>query len=280
MLTSSAAVYTPSSLEEALQARAAHPDAMILAGGTDVMVYLEAGAIQPPAFLDLWGCPGLRGIEARPDGSLRIGALTTWTDLARSPLVPAVMRDCARTIGAAQIQNRGTVGGNIANASPAGDSLPLWLVTDAVFVLASPKEERRVPAHQFFLGYRKTALARDELLIAVEVPALAGNILHYRKVGTRLAQAISKVVMAGRLRIADGRVAEARIAFGSVAPVPCRCPSVEAALTGQPLDPGAADAVTIDIRPIDDVRSNAVWRRKVARNILYTWLNSVAANQS
>src|SRR5688572_28475665 len=122
MKTSTASVLTPRSLGEALALRASNPTAMPLAGGTDVMVYLEAQSIDPPAFLDLWGLPELGGVTAT-----RIGAGATWTQVARCEALPAALRDCARTVGAAQIQNRGTVGGNIVNASPAGDSLPLWL---------------------------------------------------------------------------------------------------------------------------------------------------------
>lgn len=277
MHTSPAPVYRARTLAEAVALRAAHPTAMPLAGGTDVMVFLEAGAIHPPAFLDLWGCAELRGVSA--DGT-RIGAGTTWTDVARSPALPAALRECARTVGAVQIQNRGTVGGNIANASPAGDSLPLWLALDATFELVSVRGSRQVPASEFWLGYRRTALAPDELVAAVHLPtALTGPDappLHYRKVGTRLAQAISKVVLGARIGVVDGVVTEARIALGSVAPVPVRARSVEAALVGRPVDPAAAALVQADIAPIDDVRSNARFRRKVAENLVRGWLEQAA----
>lgn len=268
MLTSDARVYRAHTLADALALRAEHRHATVLAGGTDVMVSLELGAIHPDVVIDLWPCAELRGISA--DGR-RIGALTTWTDIARSTL-PEALRACARTVGAPQIQNRGTVGGNIVNASPAGDSLPMWLATDAEFELASVRGTRRVPASEFWLAYRKTALGADELLTAVHLPDLSADRLGYRKVGTRLAQAISKVVLAGRLRVQDGVVTEARVAFGSVAPIPVRARSVEAALVGRPVDVSAAEAVVADIAPIDDIRSTAEYRRRVARNVLRTWL--------
>lgn len=269
MLSSAAPVHRAHTLAEALAQRAAHPNATVLAGGTDVMVFLELGSLQPTSVIDLWPCAELRGVSA--DGRT-IGALTTWTDIARHPALPDALRDCARTVGAPQIQNRGTVGGNIANASPAGDSLPIWLATDAVFELASVRGVRRVPASEFWLGYRKTALAADELLTRVHLSPRAGDRLHYRKVGTRLAQAISKVVLAGRLRVVDGVVTEARVALGSVAPTPMRARHVEAALVGRPIDPSAASVVADDIAPIDDVRSTADYRRRVARNVIRAWL--------
>lgn len=273
MKTSSAPVLTPKSLDEALAMRAERPDAMPLAGGTDVMVFLEAGTIDPPAFLDLWNLPKLRWIS---DDGRTIGAGATWTDVARHPAVLPVIRECALTVGALQIQNRGTVGGNIVNASPAGDSLPLWLVLDAEIEVASVRGRRRVPAASFWTGYRKTALAPDELVVAVHVPDVSGDRVHYRKVGTRLAQAISKVVLAGRLRVREGVVVEARVALGSVAPIPVRARAVEAALVGRPVDPSAAKDVLADIAPIDDVRSTASYRRAVATRIVRGWLASEA----
>lgn len=274
MLTCTAPVHRARTLAEALAQRAAHPDATVLAGGTDLMVFLELGTVKPSVVLDIWSCAELRGITT--DGRT-IGALATWTDVARHPALPAALRDCARTVGAPQIQNRGTVGGNIVNASPAGDSLPLWLALDATFEVASVRGTRHVPASDFWLGYRKTALAPDELLVRVHLPPNDGDRLHYRKVGTRLAQAISKVALGGRLRVVDGVVTEARVALGSVAPTPLRARHVEAALVGRPVDPAAADAVDADIAPIDDIRSTAAYRRRVARNVIRAWLAAESA---
>lgn len=269
MKTCLAPVRTARSLDEALALRASRPAALVLAGGTDVMVSIEAGSIDPVDVIDLWGCAELRAISA--DGR-SIGATATWTDLVRHPCIPDMVKECAQTIGAVQIQNRGTVGGNIVNASPAGDSLPVWLVLDADIEVASIRGTRRIPASGFWLDYRRTALEADELVVAVHLPDLSGDRLHYRKVGTRLAQAISKVVLAGRLRVEDGIVTEARVAFGSVAPVPLRALAVEAALVGRPISPDAADHVAACIVPIDDIRSTAEYRRKVATNIVRAWL--------
>lgn len=274
MLNSPAPVHRAHTLADALAWRAAHPHATVLAGGTDLMVFLELGSANPTSVLDLWGCAELRGVSE--DGRT-LGALTTWTDIARHPALPVALRDCARTVGAPQIQNRGTIGGNIVNASPAGDSLPMWLATDATFELASVRGVRQVPASAFWLGYRKTALAPDELLVRVHLHTHVGDRLHYRKVGTRLAQAISKVVLGGRLRVEGGIVTEARVALGSVAPTPIRAHHVEAALLGKPIDPAAAAAVADDIAPIDDIRSTADYRRTVAANVIRAWLAGESA---
>ncbi len=273
MLASAAPVHRAHTLAEALAQRAAHPQATVLAGGTDLMVSLELGTVKPTAVIDLWACRELRGITG--DGRT-VGALTTWTDIARNAALPDALRACARTVGAPQIQNRGTVGGNIVNASPAGDSLPMWLALDADFELASVRGTRRVAADDFWLGYRKTALAPDELLVHLHLHPHADDRLHYRKVGTRMAQSISKVVLGGRLRVADGIVTEARVALGSVAPTPIRARHVEAALVGRPIDAAAADAVIDDIAPIDDIRSTAEYRRTVARNVIRAWLREAA----
>jgi len=272
MKTSQAPVFSAHDLQEALALRKAHPDATVLAGGTDVMVYLEAGTIAPTEVIDLWGCVGLRGITEDETGDVRIGATTTWTDLIRHAAIPEALQECARTVGAVQIQNRGTVGGNIVNASPAGDSLPLWLALDAEFELASLAGSRRVAATDFWKSYRTVDLSPQELLVAVHIRPRSDDQLHYRKVGTRLAQAISKVVLGGRLRIEDGLVSEARVALGSVAPVPLRLPRVEAALVGRPVNPDAADCVTQDITPIDDIRSTSDYRAGVATRIVRSWL--------
>jgi xanthine dehydrogenase small subunit len=278
MKTSTAPVFRAGSLQEALSLRSTHPQATVLAGGTDVMVYIESDSLSPTAILDLWPCDELRGVSVEADGAVAIGALTTWTDVALHPSLPAALRDCALTVGALAIQNRGTVGGNIVNASPAGDSLPLWLAMEAVFELGSLRGRRLVPAAAFFRGYKLIDLAPDELLLRVHIPVGAGAGLTYRKVGTRLAQAISKVVLGGRIVLAGGVVVRARVALGSVGPVPLRCRSVETALLGRAIDPGAADFVLDDIRPIDDVRSTADYRARVSRNIVHAWLTSLAGD--
>jgi len=275
MHTSQAPVWNPQNLMEALALRSEHPNATVLAGGTDIMVFVEGGSLQPEQVLNLWNCDELRGIEETDQG-LRIGALNTWTDIRYDERLPIALRECARTVGAEQIQNRGTVGGNIVNASPAGDSLPLWLALDAVFELSSVRGSRMVDAADFWTGYRTTALAADELLLAVYIQVDAADRITYRKVGTRMAQAISKVVLGGRLSVDHGRVTHARLALGSVGPVPLRLHSVEAALIGQPIHSGAADAVAQDITPIDDIRSTADYRSTVATRIVRSWLKREA----
>jgi CO/xanthine dehydrogenase FAD-binding subunit len=251
-----------------------------IAGGTDLMVQLAGELGEPPErILDLWAIDALRGIR-RDDDAVVIGALTTYAELRRSPIVaeflPA-LTEAAATIGAAQIQNRGTIGGNIANASPAGDTLPIWLATDAEIVVGSGRGERSVPALDFWPAYRRTALAADELILRVRVPIVAGRQLRFRKVGTRRAQAISKVVVALAWRQADGPDQAAwthvRLALGSIAATPVRAPGAEAALEGSLPDAAAADlavaALTAEIHPIDDVRSTADYRRVVAGRVLH-----------
>jgi len=275
MHTSNAPVWNARTLMEALALRSEHPEATVLAGGTDIMVFVEGGALQLKEVLNIWPCKELRAIEATDTG-LRIGALATWTDVRHHDGVPAALRECAQTIGAEQIQNRGTVGGNIVNASPAGDSLPLWLALDASFEVASVRGKRLIAADDFWTGYRTTSLAADELLIAAHISASPSMRTCYRKVGTRMAQAISKVVFGGSLKIEDGLVKDARLALGSVAPVPVRLKSVEAALIGHPINASAADGVQADIAPIDDIRSTAKYRRKVAHRVVRSWLEREA----
>ena len=249
-----------------------------IAGGTDIMVRItgELGPM-PTRMIDLSRLDALEGISLEM-GDLVLGALTTYTEIRRSALcrehLPALV-EAAATIGAAQIQNRGTLGGNIANASPAGDTLPVLLATDANFDLGSHRGERSVPAGEFFTAYRETALAPDELILRVRIPLLAGREARFRKVGTRRAQAISKVVMAVSWR-AHGSAAgwsDVRVALGSVAATPIRAAAAEAALEGRRPTPetadAAAEALVAELKPIDDVRSTADYRRVVAARILH-----------
>ncbi len=247
-----------------------------LAGGTDLMVRITGEIGEPPErLLDVWHLDELRGIELR-DGWLSIGALSTYTDLRRSVVVAArlpVLAEAAATIGAAQIQNRGTIGGNIVNASPAGDTLPVLLATDSRIVLGSARGERTVTAADFWTGYRTTARTEDELVLRVEVPLPTDRQVRFRKVGTRRAQAISKVVMAvAWVPDPSGVWRDVRVAYGSIAPVPVRLAGVERVLEGAAADPELAArvraAVEGAISPIDDVRSTADYRRVVSGRIL------------
>jgi CO/xanthine dehydrogenase FAD-binding subunit len=248
-----------------------------VAGGTDLLVQIT-GELGPPPdrALDIWGLEELRGIGVA-DGWLTLGALTTYTAIRRSSAVrehlPA-LAEAAATIGAIQIQNRGTIGGNIVNASPAGDSLPILLATDAVIVLGGPRGEREVEVGAFFTGYRRTARADDELVLRVRIPLPAGRQVRFRKVGTRRAQAISKVVIAMAWRPdGDGCWRDVRVALGSVAERPIRSGAAEAALVGalptRETADRAAAAVAAEIKPIDDVRSTAVYRRAVTARVLH-----------
>jgi CO/xanthine dehydrogenase FAD-binding subunit len=246
-----------------------------VAGGTDLMVSLTGELAPPPAsVVDLWAIEALRGIAIDGD-ALTLGALTTYTDVRRSALcrehVPALV-EAAATIGAAQIQNRGTLGGNIANASPAGDTLPVLLAADAVIVVGSERGERDVPAAEFWTGYRETALAHDELIVRIRLPLAAEREMRFRKVGTRRAQAISKVVIAVAWQ-GDGSWRDVRVALGSVAATPVRAAATEAALEDRRPTPETADAAAEtlagELAPIDDVRSTAEYRRLVAARVLH-----------
>ena len=246
-----------------------------VAGGTDLMVSLTGELAPPPAsVVDLWAIEALRGIAIDGD-ALTLGALTTYTDVRRSALcrehVPALV-EAAATIGAAQIQNRGTLGGNIANASPAGDTLPVLLAADAVIVVGSERGERDVPAAEFWMGYRQTALAHDELIVRIRLPLAAEREMRFRKVGTRRAQAISKVVIAVAWQ-GDGTWHDVRVALGSVAATPIRAAATEAALEDRRPTPETADAAAEtlagELAPIDDVRSTAEYRRLVAARVLH-----------
>ena len=262
----------------ALDAGTADAPIRPIAGGTDLMVALQGELGDPPAgVVDLWAIDALRGITVDGD-TLVMGALTTYADIRRSPLcrehLPALV-EAAASIGAVQIQARGTIGGNVANASPAGDTLPLLLATDAAFVLGSTRGERTIAAADFWTGYRQTALAHDELVLAVRLPLRPDRTLHYRKVGTRRAQSISKVVAAVARRDTgpDGVWRDVRVAFGSVAATPIRATRTEAALEGRPPTPEVADRaaeiLAAELQPIDDVRSTAEYRRIVAARVLY-----------
>jgi len=271
-------VTTPRNLDEAYRLLADGPWRAI-AGGTDVMVQLAADVAEPPArMLDLWRLDALRGIALDGD-ALVVGALTTYTELRRSGAIltrlPA-LAEAAATIGAVQIQNRGTLGGNIVNASPAGDTLPLLLATDAVFEVGGARGERTVPVASFWPAYRKTALAEDELLLRVRIPLPAGRRVRFRKVGTRRAQAISKVVMGLSWRADAGAWHDVRLGLGSVAATPIRAATTEAVLEGAPAGEVTADlaaaALAAELQPIDDVRSTAEYRRMVSARVLHRLL--------
>ena len=270
-------VESPRELAEAFRLMALSPRTPI-AGGTDLMVRITGEIGSPPdQVLDLSRLEELRGIVLE-DGRLTLGALTTYAEIRRSGLVTRslpVLAEAAATVGAVQIQNRGTLGGNIANASPAGDTLPLLLALDAVIEVGGARGERSIAADQFWIAYRTTALAPDELVLRVRIPLVDARQVRFRKVGTRRAQAISKVVMALAWEQGDprGRWGHVRLALGSVADRPIRARSTELYLEGSRATletaDGAAETVAGEIRPIDDVRSTADYRRQVTARILH-----------
>jgi CO/xanthine dehydrogenase FAD-binding subunit len=279
-------VVSPRSLADAYPSlQGARP----IAGGTDLMVALTGELGEPPErIVDLWGLDELRGIAIDGDAVV-LGALTTYTEIRGSVVcrehLPGLV-EAAATIGAAQIQNRGTLGGNAANASPAGDTLPVLLAMDASFVLGSARGERTVPAATFWPSYRQTVLAPDELILRIRLPIATGREVRFRKVGTRRAQSISKVVMALAWREGSHEHApiargwrDVRLALGSVAATPIRARSTEGVLEGRPPTPETADlaAETLarELHPIDDVRSTAEYRRLVSARVLHRLIREV-----
>ncbi len=263
----------PRNLDEATVARAAYPNWMMLAGGTDLMVNANHKPV-PGGILDLWRLVEIGFIRVE-DGSIAIGAGTTWHEVERHPairekLLPLAL--AAREIGALQIQSRGTVGGNIGTSSPVGDSLPVLLALDAAIEVASVRGRRSIPYSTWCTGYRKTLLASDELIVAAHVPLpTAGTRTTWRKVGTRRAQSISKVMGAAAIVLDGDLVVSARVALGAVADRPIRITAVEDAVRGLSLAraaEAARAAVRTAIQPIDDIRSTSVYRREVAENLV------------
>lgn len=273
---------TPKDLAEALAARAAHPDYIPVAGGTDYMV-ASKDRLAPPGIINLFGLGALTELRDLDGGGLRIGACATYATLlgdARIATTFPVLRDACREVGASQIQARGTLGGNIATSSPVGDSLPPLLALDATICVASSAGERRITYEDFLIGYRKIDLADNELIVAIEIPAPhTGATQQWRKVGTRRAQSISKVMMAAVAHLEDGCIADIRIALGAVADRTIRAKAAEAVLRGQAPGEEAAkramDALGGEITPIDDLRSNADYRLGVAQNLVRRFVLSL-----
>ena len=267
---------TPRSLDDALSLLANEPGVWKpFAGGTDLMVLLEAGRLNHRNYLNIWPLAELRGIDVSNE-HVTLGALTTYTDVQAHPVLrsefPMLCRAAGETGGLA-IQNRGTLGGNIVNASPAADSPPALLAYDAEVELVSTQGSRWLPYHSFHTGYKQMQIRPDELLARVRLPRnTTGAIHYYRKVGTRKAQAISKVCFAAVARANDGQIEDVRIAVGSVAPIVVRCVQSESALKGQSPDAATVKSAQAilrrEISPIDDIRSTANYRLQVALNLL------------
>jgi CO/xanthine dehydrogenase FAD-binding subunit len=277
-----ASVLRPRSPDEAVRLFAGQKDALPLAGGTDLLVAWNAGGLAGRAFLDLSPLRAWSRIRQARD-ALVIGSLATHSDLQRHPLVrrrfPLLAEACA-TVGGVQIQNRGTLGGNIANASPAGDSLPPLAVYEAGLSLVSAAGRRQLALLDFFTGPKRTCLAPGELIEAVRIPLprRPPSRATFRKVGTRAAQAISKTVAAGLLWLKrDGTVEELRFALGSMAPTVRRLRSAEAFVKGRRLTAEvvreACALLARDVAPIDDLRSSAAYRLAVSRSLLHRFLS-------
>lgn len=267
---------SPSNLGDVLGLLASEPGVWKpFAGGTDVMVLLESGKLVHRNYVDILNLNELKGIEIT-DAHVTLGALTTYTEAQANAVLsqefPMLCQAASETGGLA-IQNRGTLGGNIVNASPAADSPPALLAYDAEIELVSANGSRWIPYREFHLDYKKMDLRADELLRSIRLPRTHGTLKqYYRKVGTRKAQAISKVCFAGVGRIEDGKFADVRIALGSVAPVPLRCIQTEGVINGLAAN---ADAIVKakaqlarEITPIGDIRSTADYRLRVALNLL------------
>ncbi|MEP6635959.1 MAG: xanthine dehydrogenase family protein subunit M [Acidobacteriota bacterium] len=273
---------TPRSLDDALAVLAREPgEWKPFAGGTDLMVLLEAGKLAHKNYVNIWNLKELRGIEVTGD-QVSIGALSTYTEIQAHAVLrkefPMLCQAASETGGLA-IQNRGTLGGNIVNASPAADSPPALLVYDAELELVSTQGVRRVPYHSFYTGYKQMIIRADEMLSRVFLPRTGDDLRHhYRKVGTRKAQAISKICFAATARTNGDRLEDVRLAFGSVAPLPIRCMKTEAALRGKPLADLPAEGrrrLAEEISPINDMRSTADYRLAVSLNLLEQFLSSL-----
>jgi CO/xanthine dehydrogenase FAD-binding subunit len=275
---------TPRDLVATLERMAKEPGVWKpFAGGTDLMVLLEAGKLPHKRFLNIWVLAELRGIETRAD-HLTVGALTTYTEVRSHEILarefPLLCRAAAET-GSVATQNRGTLGGNIANASPAADSPPALLAYDAEIEIVSSGGARWIPYQRFHSGYKQMDLQPTELIRQIRLPRNKNGWKQYfRKVGTRRAQAISKVCLAAAARMDAGRIGDARIVLGSVAPTALRAVRTEEVLRGQRPEPAilkvAQDALAGEIAPIDDIRSTSRYRRTVARNLLAEFVESLA----
>ncbi len=278
----------PRDLQAVLSLLAQEPGAWLpIAGGTDVMVQYSAGKLPERKLISIWNLSELRRVEDFPN-EIQIGAGCTYTDLRKNESIHRefpLLSSAASWTGGIANQNRGTLGGNIVNASPAADSLPALLVYDADLVLISARGERRIPYANFHFAYRQTQLAPGELIRAVCLKKrFSGYCAQARKVGARNAQAIAKVCIAALGLLANGVVEDIRLAMGSVAPVPLRLADTEQIIKGMQIDPqlvqSARTAAAAEIRPIDDIRSTARYRAAVAGNLVADFLEQLSAHHA
>jgi len=273
----------PNSLDVVLQILAASPDHYTpIAGGTELMVGLGAGRLQAKKLISLWNLEELRFIEVTPDAII-IGAGTTFTDIRKHPVITdefSILSQAASWIGSIANQNRGTLGGNIVNASPAADSPPALLAYDAELTLISTRGPRTLPYGDFHLAYKETALEPDELLHSITISRnLKGYKTYIRKVGPRNAQAISKVAIAALARMNDGHIEDIRIGAASLREYPTRLTATERSLIGKTVTSetiaAARAAILTEARPIDDIRSTAKYRATVAANLVEEFLHTL-----
>ncbi len=286
MSTSDTAVISPTSGAEAAAVLAEHPRWLPLAGGTDVMVLLHSGALSPPGLVDLSRCDDLHSLD-EVNGALRIGALTTHAELAASDLVRhrcPILAEAAGQVGSRQIQHRGTIGGNIGNASPAGDTLPVLVACDASVELLGPDgATRTVSMDQLYTGYRQMCTRPGELIAAVVIPAPEPDALFgFYKVGSRRAFYCSKVVLAGVGTVRGGEIAGLSLAAGSVGETVVRLARAQAAGEGRRSDdPDVPEAVAAsamaEIAPITDVRSTEDYRQAVVGRLVARYVRDLAA---
>ena len=276
----------PPDLSAALDRMAAEPhEWKPFAGGTDLMVLLEAGKLAHTKYLNIYHLRELRGMSVNP-ANITFGAATTYAQIRSESLLAAeftLLCSAAAETGSIATQNRGTLGGNIANASPAADSPPALIVYDAELELVSSRGSRWIAYRDFHTGYKQSLLRPDELIRSIRLPRNGGPAWkqHYRKVGTRRAQAISKVCFAGAALVQNGKIEDVRIALGSIAPTVLRATATERMLQGEQLSPALSEAaqqtLAREIAPIDDMRSTARYRRRVAQNLLAEFLEKLSA---
>ena len=264
-------IFSPTYVSECLNLLERFPDAKILAGGTDLLVRLK-DEINQPDIIDISHIKEMKGISELDD-KIRIGALVTFTEMIESKFLvdyAGVLVQAVEMIGSPQIRNRGTIGGNIANASPAGDSLPPLFVLEAEIEIAGMNYSRIVPIKDFFKGPGKSVLTDGELISAVMIPKMKKWLGAFVRLGQREALAISKVSLALLLKIKDGKIEEARISLGAVAPTVIRAPQTENKLKGKTLD-NISEAIKIireEASPISDIRSIAEYRKEMCGVLL------------
>ncbi len=278
----------PVTLDEALDALSKSPDARILAGGTDWMIPVRAGATPPEALINVFRIDALRSITRAPGGAaLELGACVTVAQLLRSKEVlelAPILWKAADRFASPLVRSRATIGGNLANASPAADLSLALLAADATVRVASKRGARTLTVEELVLGPRKTALLPGELIVSVSVPIRAHQVTRFEKSGTRPALEISAAALAFTATVRDGVVTAPRIACGAVAPVPMRAKRAEALIDGKKLDADlvetCADAAAAEIRPIDDVRATARYRRRLTAAFVRRALEACAPDRS